>query len=227
MVNREYYLIHEARYKYISAKTEKMEKGKVLDVGCYPGHMEEILEKQGWDVWGICSPFEKMQSKKIKAVNVEKEKWPFENESMDLVVMTEIIEHLTDDSKKYLGEAYRVLKKGGKILITTPNIVRWQNVIKMILGKNIYFPIKQLSEEIYYRHNREFTMGELEMILKESKFAISEKDYFIGYPPYRERNKGDSLLLKLIKWTNYLLSLVTPNRRDNLYILGEKKNYSK
>jgi len=223
MVNKEYYLIHEARYKYIAAKTEKMTKGKVLDVGCYPGHMGEIWEKQGWEVWGICSPFEKMESNRVKAVNVEKEKWPFESESMDLIVMTEIIEHLTDDSKKYLGEAFRVLKRGGKILITTPNIVRWQNVIKMILGKNIYFPIKQLAEEIYYRHNREFTMDELEMILKESGFAIFEKDFFIGYPPYRQRNKEDSLGLKIIKWTNYLLSLVTPNRRDNLFIVGEKK----
>ena len=224
MVNQEYFDIHEARYKYIAAKTEKMSKGKVLDVGCYPGHMGEILEKQGWEVWGICSPFEEMKGERIKAVNVEKEKWPFENESMDLVVMTEIIEHLTDDSKKYLREAFRVLKKGGKILITTPNIIRWQNVIKMILGKNIYFPIIQLAQDIYYRHNREFTMDELAMILKESGFEIGDKDFFVGYPPFRKRNKKDGIGLKVIKWTNYLLSLATPNRRDNLYIVGEKKN---
>ena len=223
MVNKEYYQIHEARYKYILSKTEKFRKGKVLDVGCYPGHLSEAFEKQGWEVWGICSPFEKMKSKRVKAVNVEREEWPFEKESMDLIVMTEIIEHLTDDSKKYLGEAFKVLKKGGRILITTPNVTRWQNVINLILGKNIYFPLKQLEEEIYYRHNREFTMRELEEILKKSGFVIEEKDYFIGYPPFRERNKRDGLGIKIVKWINYLLSLATPKRKDNLFIVGVKK----
>ncbi|WP_027001175.1 class I SAM-dependent methyltransferase [Hugenholtzia roseola] len=45
---------------------------------------------------------------------------PFQNESFDWVITQQVIEHIEDDSF-FLTEIHRVLKKGGKAIITTPN----------------------------------------------------------------------------------------------------------
>ena len=222
MIRQDYFEIHRARYKYILDKVGKLAKGEMLDVGCYPDHLSKALEKQGWKVWGICSTFEKIRSKKVKAINIEKDRWPFEDKSMDLIIMTEIIEHLVGEPKKYLEEAYRILNDKGKILITTPNVVRWQNLINLILGRNIYFPLFQLEQQIYYRHNREYTMDELKKVLEKNKFKIIETSFFVGYPPYRQKNNKDKIVLKTIKWLNYYLSVICKRRRDSLYVLAEK-----
>jgi ubiquinone/menaquinone biosynthesis C-methylase UbiE len=45
---------------------------------------------------------------------------PFQNESFDWVITQQVIEHIEDD-EFFLTEIHRVLKKGGKVVITTPN----------------------------------------------------------------------------------------------------------
>ena len=47
---------------------------------------------------------------------------PLTGQSVDVILAGEFIEHLTfDDALLTLDEFYRVLKKGGQILLTTPN----------------------------------------------------------------------------------------------------------
>jgi ubiquinone/menaquinone biosynthesis C-methylase UbiE len=47
------------------------------------------------------------------------EKLPFDNVSFDVVLATDIIEHVDDDNRA-LAEIARVLRPGGKVLITVP-----------------------------------------------------------------------------------------------------------
>lgn len=47
------------------------------------------------------------------------ENLPFEDQSFDVILATEVFEHLSNPNKLIL-EAYRVLKKNGKIIITVP-----------------------------------------------------------------------------------------------------------
>lgn len=93
---------------------------------------------------------------RLEAANSERDPWPYPDESFDLVTGMEILEHLALDPYFFFTEAARVLKPGGHILLTTPNIVSHRGVSKMLNGIAPYsFGIFVPSGGVYGRHNRE------------------------------------------------------------------------
>ena len=66
--------------------------------------------------------------------NIEGGAFPFEDDHFDVVLFCEIIEHLTNDPLVALREIKRVLKPDGVLVLTTPNVNRLENVIRMIQG---------------------------------------------------------------------------------------------
>ena len=58
---------------------------------------------------------------------------PFAAESADIVIMSELIEHLVDTDAA-LDEAFRVLRPGGSLLMSTPNLAAWYNRGLVALG---------------------------------------------------------------------------------------------
>ena len=103
-------------------------------------------------------------------VNVEREAFPFENDAFDVVLLCEVIEHLLMDPLAALREINRVLRPGGRLVLTTPNVNRLDNVLSMIAGSNIYDPYSGYGP--YGRHNREYNLDELGRLLKFGGFAV-------------------------------------------------------
>lgn len=91
--------------------------------------------------------------------NVEEEEFPYADDTFDAVLFCEIIEHLLKDPVRALLEIRRVLKPDGVLVLTTPNVVRLENVRKVVAGQNIYDPYSGYGP--YGRHNREYTQAEL------------------------------------------------------------------
>ncbi len=223
---KEYFSIHEIRYRFILRKiqtTLTQQENKVLDIGVYPPHLYHALKSLGYDVWGIASKHEKVLDKHVKTLNIEKEKFPFHTSSFDLVLMTEIVEHLTINPRVYLKEVMRVLKPGGFLFITTPNAVHLKNRMRVLFGKSASFPISQLLEteahddSIYYRHNRELTISELKHIVEVSGLSIADAHFFSAYTPFR-KNRGTNV----VKAGGYLMTLLFPQLRDSLYVVAVK-----
>jgi 2-polyprenyl-3-methyl-5-hydroxy-6-metoxy-1,4-benzoquinol methylase len=223
---REYFSIHEVRYRFILEKIQVLfggQQAKILDIGVYPPHLYNALHKLGHEVWGIASQHEKLTDKHIKTLNIEKEKFPFEAQSFDLVLMTEIIEHLTVNPRVYLSEVKRVLKPDGYLLVTTPNAVHLKNRVKVLFGKSASFPLEQLFEtephndSIYYRHNREFTRDELKSAFEVSGLRAVEARYFSAYTPWRKNRKTS-----LTKFVGYFITQLFPSLRDSLYLSAQK-----
>lgn len=86
--------------------------------------------------------------------NIEEDEFPFESGSLDVVLFCEIIEHLLNDPCRVLREIKRVLRLGGTLVLTTPNVNRIENVARMISGTNMYDPYSTYGP--YERHNREY-----------------------------------------------------------------------
>lgn len=66
-------------------------------------------------------------------INDVKVKLPFETASCDLIICTEVLEHLTSGSP-FIKEMARVLKPSGCAIISVPNIVSIKSRIKVFFG---------------------------------------------------------------------------------------------
>jgi SAM-dependent methyltransferase len=105
-----------------------------------------------------------------KQFNVEQDVFPYADNSFDVVLFCEIIEHLLSDPVHALLEIRRVLKPGGILVLTTPNVSRLDNVRKVIAGENIYDPYSGYGP--YGRHNREYTPRDLVSLLSANGFNV-------------------------------------------------------
>ena len=104
--------------------------------------------------------------------NVETESFPFSDQQFDVLLFCEIIEHLQADPIKVLAEIKRILKPGGILVLTTPNVARLENVARIIGGTNIYDPYSGYGS--YGRHNREYNRHELSLLLAWCGFDVEE-----------------------------------------------------
>lgn len=153
--------------------TNTSSKLKMLSVACSTGIIEQkIQERTGISVCGIDAAKESLEKAKNRGIDVKyadvTKRFPFEDESFDFVFAGEILEHLLD-TRKLLREIYRVLKPSGYVIVTTPNLARFDDRIKFLFGK----APRQTSplHPYLYLHIRPFTYGSLKESLKDAGFA--------------------------------------------------------
>ncbi len=117
----------------------------ILEVGCGTGQvLEEIAHKiKTKNLIGI-DPLEHWLKKakeklngKAKLMKGFGEDLPFENNSIDYIVCTEVLEHVIDP-KVVLMEFNRVLKKEGLIIISIPNEKLINNLKELINSFKLY-----------------------------------------------------------------------------------------
>lgn len=107
-----------------------------------------------------------------RRLNVETERFPYEDERFDGVVFCEVLEHLTADPAWALAEIRRVLRPGGWLVLSTPNSARRRNVTRMLRGKTVHDQYS--AHGPYGRHNREYTRSELGDLLTAVGFDCDE-----------------------------------------------------
>ncbi|HEV2914298.1 MAG TPA: glycosyltransferase [Pyrinomonadaceae bacterium] len=110
-------------------------------------------------------------SYRYKQFNIEEDVFPYADDAFDVVLFCEIIEHLLYDPVHALLEIRRVLKPGGHLILTTPNVARLDNVGKLIAGENVYDPYSGYGP--YGRHNREYTTQDVFQLLSANGFNVT------------------------------------------------------
>ncbi len=137
-------------------------KGELLDVGCALGFFLEIAKKKGWEVIGFdISPYaaKAVRKKGIKAKSGELSKAKFDKDSFDIVTVFQTVEHMSKPVK-FLEEVKRVLKSGGFVVLTTPDI---KGVLPSLLGEK-WFGWKNET------HLLHFSKESLAFLLKKAGF---------------------------------------------------------
>lgn len=113
--------------------------------------------------------------------DAENTSFPFPDASFDVVFFCEILEHMTHDPLAVIREINRVLRPGGHLILTTPNVGRVETVARVILGDNPYSHYSGYGP--HGRHNREYTPLEVDQLLRYAGFAIEELTTADSHPP--------------------------------------------
>lgn len=176
---------HSPRYKAMLDFTALSSAERVLDVGIEPYIFANMLAEEspeGVELYGIAYGDAGDKHEKelvgrqinVRSCNIEQDTWPFEDDSVNRVVMGAIIEHLFDPLSA-LEEARRVLSPDGLLVLSTPNAVRFVTRLRTLLGFNPYdgFPL----ESKYNRHNHEWTRDELLDIFEVAGFKVEQERY--------------------------------------------------
>ncbi len=113
----------------------------------------------------------------IDLFDAEKDPYPYANASFDTVLCCELIEHLFEDPMHMMSEINRILKPGGHLVLTTPNIGSLRSVSAILLGYHpAFFPAyirpRVEGEEAEARHNREYVPMEVSHLLTDSGFEV-------------------------------------------------------
>lgn len=147
---------------------------KILDVGCYDGTLLGMIKNKNNELFGLeASEYGviKCLEKGIRVTSFffdDVQNLPYEDKYFDIVLAGEIIEHIYD-TDFFLAEIARVLKPGGYLLLSTPNVASLGRRIMLALGKN---PIIEVTpnEKDSSGHIRYFIMKTLEGLLTKHDF---------------------------------------------------------
>lgn len=169
----EHFLARQRTQKANSLISEKSRQGKILDIGCgsYPYFLNTIKfnKKYGVDPSLINTDVKNM---KLFKNDVAKSKLPFNNNYFDVVTMLAVFEHI-DGSKlnKFLKEIFRVLKKNGIFIITTPS--PWSDRLLHQMAK-----VGLISSEEIHDHKSHYDMKTILKIIRSSGFRDIKNGYF-------------------------------------------------
>jgi 2-polyprenyl-3-methyl-5-hydroxy-6-metoxy-1,4-benzoquinol methylase len=161
---------------------------------------------------------------KITNQNLYKLTESYQPGSIDLIISEAVIEHLKDP-KKFLNNCHTLLKEGGILLISTPNIATLLKRVRFLLGKSPNWPVEEFfaAGENFTGHWREYTLYELAKMCELSGFQIltmSNKNLLTKFKGLRDWKKN-------LRATVAAISGLLPGTREMVYVLAKKAKISK
>lgn len=201
---------------------------RYLDIGCADGRVAKKIgsilgakEIFGVDISKELVKKAKKEGIRAKVVAVGDEPLPFENSFFDFITMFELIEHLFDPDFA-LEEINRVLKKGGYLLLSTPNLSYWMNRITFLFGykpygvdlstKYILGEPGSIKEAKMAGHIRVFNLKALFQILRLYGFTIIET-----------RSVPSGTKNNLLNFVDIILRNISPSFSKIVVVLAKKE----
>ena len=151
-LDERYFLDVEHRYtkshKLVREAAGDLTGKRILDIGCSRGMLLERFRRyEDVEFWAIELEPESREIASARGIEAEAHQinvyvrpraaaraCRFRRESVDVVLAAEIIEHIVD-TQGFVAEIARVLRPGGTVLFSTPNILWWKYRLDLLLGR--------------------------------------------------------------------------------------------
>jgi SAM-dependent methyltransferase len=158
----------------------------IVDIGCGDGEAASValaaspghrLVGIDWSADALCQA--RVRGLTLIQAAVDGVSLPLGAGTADVVIMSELIEHLVDTDSA-LDEAWRVLKPGGSLLLSTPNLAAWYNRGLLACGVQPVFSEVSLRGvfgrpgSVVAGHLRMFTTRSLTGLLRARGFGSIE-----------------------------------------------------
>lgn len=147
-------------------------------------------------------------------------RWPLEDDSVDAIVSMEVIEHLADvgegiqhsfegtGTRRCLAEAFRVLKPGAPMFVSTPNAGSISIVLRALQGR---------APWAYEPHVREYVPFSVLSSLQQTGFLVERWSTVHCFAFGDGQDSYERLFKVLIE-----LGLPTEHRGDELFVVARK-----
>jgi len=176
---------------------------RLLEIGSGGGYFVSQLSGRGWDVVAgdihlTAAHFAREHGVNNTLVFDANRIWPFTDNSFDVLIMLDVLEHLEDDAA-VLAECFRILRPGATVVITVPA-----------------HPYLYGHRDELLSHKRRYTRKSLSTAIRSTEFEILKLTYWnaISYLPvlalaWKEKvfgtKKANAEMPKLSKFTNAIL----------------------
>lgn len=149
--------------------------GRALDLGAGFGLLSKRLKDAGFAVTACELDPERISN--VRKLGIECDsvdldgKLPYKNGKFDIVVSSDVIEHLKSPYN-FVQEAGRVTKTGGIFIVSMPNIMNWYSRLKFLVSGvyNNYFTEKEFEGDGY--HISPLHYLQLKWMLEQAGFRI-------------------------------------------------------
>lgn len=221
--------------KFIDETVNALTGKKILDIGAHWLHHAALYAMDGFTVTGadICYEYDNPVIKGIsKELNINllpykdlsnpKELDVLPENSFNLILFTEIIEHITFNPVSMWNTLYRLLAPGGRIVVTTPNYFNHSNgrILKDLLSivkmQSTGLCIREIVEVNTYGHH--WKIYSARDLIKY--FKILSPDFTIKRVEYFDCGRANPGIMKSIKRK---IQKMIPILRDTLYMEIELK----
>lgn len=186
MINKTIKKFNEERYKEefkigvferprIEKLIEMIPTNKIiLDIGCYDGTISKLIKEK--NNVAVCldmslNALNMAKKKGLECVLTNADNLPFKGNSFDIVVASEIIEHIFDTGN-FLDEINKILKSNGKLILTTPNLALLDNRLRLLLGLQPHYC--EIELENGAGHIRGFTKKSLKNLIEKHGFGVEK-----------------------------------------------------
>jgi 2-polyprenyl-3-methyl-5-hydroxy-6-metoxy-1,4-benzoquinol methylase len=160
--------------------------GRVLDVGCSSGYLAEPLSRRGNTVVGLeLDPEAAREAERwcvrVLVGSVETMELPFEPASFDAVVCGDVVEHLRDPGAA-LARLRPLLRSGGRLVVSTPNVANWAVRLSLLAGRWQYTDRGILDRT----HTHLFTRRTLVDTIERAGYQVVRVDWTVPVPGNRD-----------------------------------------
>lgn len=130
----------EENRKAILKLIEPNPDARIIDLGCGDGKLSlRIKDKAGAKgIYGIDTGEKALKDSRTSGVEIFSadlnKPLPIEDKLFDIVHANQIIEHLVE-TDLFVREIYRILKPGGYVVVSTPNLSSLHNLVSLVFGK--------------------------------------------------------------------------------------------
>jgi 2-polyprenyl-3-methyl-5-hydroxy-6-metoxy-1,4-benzoquinol methylase len=170
---------HRAHAKLLAAVGTAQ---RVLDVGCSSGYLAKPLSERGNTIVGIELDPEAAREaeafcERVLVGDVETMELPLEPGSFDVVLLGDVIEHLRDPVRA-LARLRPLLRPGGRLVLSTPNVANWAIRLSLLAGRWRYTERGILDRS----HTHLFTRATLREALEEAGYTVDRIDFSAPAP---------------------------------------------
>ena len=183
---------------------EELAGKKILDLGAGPGYLtwklDEFLAKRGIDgrdAITACDLFpDQFKYDRLTCTYGDfAERLPFADGAFDIVLCMEVIEH-TPDQKHLMAEIARVLKPGGRAIVTTPNTLNINSRVRYLFsGTMPLFDIMPVNQA-----NAVFTSGHINPISAYYLYYFAKLAGFESVRFHTDRYKKSGMFWGTLFW---------------------------